>query len=56
MELTIKDKALIRCRLDNNFDYDCTYCEIEKECDLGSNYTKLVKELLIKLDIKWSDK
>jgi hypothetical protein len=54
-KLTIKDKALIRCKLDRNYDYSCKDCEINKECNLGNNFINLAKELLIKLDIKWSD-
>ena len=57
MELTIKDKALIRCQLDSNNDnHGCFDCEISKECDWGANYNSLAQDLLIKLDIKWSDK
>jgi len=54
MELTVKDKALIRCRLDNNLECDCSKCEINEECDWGSKFDNLAKELLLKLDIKWS--
>jgi hypothetical protein len=56
MELTIRDKAVIRCKLDNNFNYNCKDCEIENECNSGSCYMNLAKELLSKLDIKWIDK
>ena len=55
MELSIKDKTLIRCRLDRNIDYSCENCEIKEECNWGSNYILLAEELLDKLDIKWSD-
>jgi hypothetical protein len=56
MELTIIDKALIRCRLDINNEYECSDCEIKKDCDYGSNYNELAKELLTELDIKWNEK
>jgi hypothetical protein len=56
MELTIRDKAVIRCKLDNNFNYNCKDCEIENECNSGSNYMDFAKELLARLDIKWIDK
>lgn len=55
MKLTIKDKALIRCRLDSNIDYACENCEIKEECDWGNHYNDLARELLDKLDIEWSD-
>jgi len=53
MKLTIKDKALIRCRVDNNIEKDCSDCEIYKECDWGGNYNDLSNELLNKLGINW---
>jgi hypothetical protein len=57
MELTIKEKALIRCRLDDNNEYECSDCEIKEKyvCDYGANYEELAKELLIKFDIKWNN-
>jgi len=56
MELTTKDKALIRCRLDSNIKYACHNCEIHKECEWGANYNFLAEELLIKLNIKWEER